>query len=116
MDSLSIQTAANLIDDILIETPPQNGVIKLGSSVIKIPTDKDGKKNETELDKLEIGIANNVKNILVDKIFYSHIKKHKFKDDMKSIVKTGANSNNSSKAYYFKAMHKYITHIPSFQL
>jgi baculoviral IAP repeat-containing protein 6 len=80
MDSTSIQSAANIIDDILIEAPSNTSVVKLGSSVIKVPNDKDAKKTDEDFSKLDIGIANNVKNILVDKIFYSHIKKHKLKD------------------------------------
>lgn len=79
MDSASMQSA-NIIDDILIEAPSNTSVIKLGSGVIKVPNDKDAKKTEEDFNKLDIGIANNVKNILVDKIFYSHIKKHKLKD------------------------------------
>lgn len=80
MDSLSLQTT-NIIDDIVIDTPPQIGTSKLAtnSNFIKLPNDKIVMNNETEMEKMESGLQNSAKN-LVDKIFYSQIKKHKYKD------------------------------------
>lgn len=82
MDSLSLQ-ATNMIDDIVIETPPQIGTSKLTQSTMsnfmKLPNEKIVMNNETEMEKMESGLQNSAKN-LVDKIFYSTIKKHKFKD------------------------------------
>lgn len=80
MDSLSLQ-ATNIIDDIVIDTPPQMGTSKLppNSNFIKLPSHKIVLNNETEIEKMESGLENSAKN-LVDKIFYSQIKKHKYKD------------------------------------
>lgn len=73
----------NVIDDIVIETPPQMqmgiGTSKLVTNehIIKMPNEKI--ILESELDKKfdsQYVLAKNV----VDKIFYSHMKKHKFKD------------------------------------
>lgn len=89
MDSMSMQSS-NIIEDILIESPGQNGVVKLGS--MKMPAQMEPKKNETELDKLEIGLANEMKNVFVDKIFYSQIKKHAKYDKLKSLIKTDGSS------------------------
>lgn len=81
MDSLPLQ-ANNVIDDIVIETPPQmqmsTGISKLanGPTIIKYPND-DKIILESELDKKfdsQYVLAKNV----VDKIFYSHMKKHKY--------------------------------------
>lgn len=113
MDSLSMQSS-NLIDDILIETPPQsqNGVITLlptlnnilPTNVIKMPTmvenpyeilietklsqeeqQKTGGSKTTKSEKFDMGSAN-VKTIF-DKIFNNQPKKHKYKDDKKSGIK-----------------------------
>lgn len=89
MDSMSMQSS-NIIEDILIESPGQNGVVKLGS--MKMPMQMEPKKNETELDKLEIGLTNEMKNVFVDKIFYSQIKKHAKYDQLKSLIKTDVSS------------------------
>lgn len=81
IDASSSQT--NVIDDILIETPPQMsiGTSKLvtNNHVIKMPTDKTIHHNDVELDKKYDSQYVLAKNV-VDKIFYSHMKKHKFKD------------------------------------
>lgn len=80
MDSLSLQ-ATNIIDDIVIDTPPQIGVgtskltaLKSHNSnfMIKPGSEKSVMNNETETEK------NSAKHF--DKIFYSQMKKHKFKD------------------------------------
>lgn len=88
MDSLSMQTA-NVIDDILIETPPQIGTSKLATNehIMKMPpNDKIIFNNETELEKKMESTYTLAKNV-VDKIFYSQIKKNKFKE---SYVKAAA--------------------------
>lgn len=76
IDSLSMQ-ATNIIDDIVIDTPPQFGTSKVvtNSNFMKLPNEKVTANNETEMEKMESSAKN-----LVDKIFYSQIKKHKFKD------------------------------------
>lgn len=82
MDSSSLN-AANIIDDIVIESPPQMsiGTSKL-NHVIKMPNDEKiiitSNANE-DLDKKYDSQYVLAKNV-VDKIFYSHMKKHKFKD------------------------------------
>jgi baculoviral IAP repeat-containing protein 6 (apollon) len=79
MDSTS--QAANIIDDIMIETPSQMniGTSKLVASdhVIKMPNETII-SNDVDLDSKnsQYMLAKNV----VDKMFYSHMKKHKFKD------------------------------------
>lgn len=82
MDAVSMQ-ATNIIDDIVIDTPPQIsvGTSKLvgNSNFIKMPNEKIVMNNETEMEKMESGLQSSAKN-LVDKIFYSQIKKHKYKD------------------------------------
>lgn len=89
MDSLSLQ-ATNIIDDIVIDTPPQIGN-SLGNSkssntnFIKMPNEKIVMNNETELEKMESGLQNSAKN-LVDKIFYSQVKKHKYKDPIEQKI------------------------------
>lgn len=94
MDSLSIQ-ATSIIDDIVIDTPPIIGSSKLGQTVIhqhnntnfiKLPNEKFVVHNETELEKMESGLQNSAK-VLVDKIFYNQMKKHKYKDTTKSSSK-----------------------------
>lgn len=110
--------SSNLIDDILIETPPQsqNGVITLlptlnnilPTNVIKMPTmvenpyeiiietklsqeeqQKTGGSKTTKSEKFDMGSAN-VKTIF-DKIFNTQPKKHKYKDDKKSGIKVVPN-------------------------
>lgn len=101
MDSLSMQ-ATNAIDDIVIDTPPIIGSSKLASvhqnnaTFMKAPND-----NETELEKMESGLANSAK-VLVDKIFYTQLKKHKYKDpfSMKSGSKSDAASLSSNMSIF----------------
>ena len=76
IDSTSVQTT-NIIDDILLENPAQNNIEPPNQNHIK----DDDKEN------LDDDIMNNVKNILVDKIFYSALKKHKLKDDINEMKK-----------------------------
>lgn len=78
MDSLLLQ-ATNIIDDIVIDTPPI-GPSKLATNTnfIKLPSEKIVMNNETEIEKME-GLQSTAKNF-VDKIFYSQIKNHKFKE------------------------------------
>jgi baculoviral IAP repeat-containing protein 6 len=92
MDSLSMQ-ATNVIDDILIETPAQvsAGTSKLSTSdhIMKMPNEDIKivfKNNENEMDKKMESTYTLAKNV-VDKIFYSQIKKNKFKE---SYVKAAA--------------------------
>lgn len=82
IDSVSVIQSTNIIDDILTDAPSN-------TCFIKLPHDsKDAKKSsEIDMDKYEIGMSNNVHKILVDKIFMSQLKKHKFKDDIKSCEK-----------------------------
>ena len=100
MDTISLQSS-NIIEDILIESPGQNGVVKLGS--MKMPTQMEPKKNEDPA-KFEIGIANELKNAFVDKIFYSQIKKHAKYDKLKSLIKT----DGSSKIFFVDNYWMYI--------
>lgn len=92
MDSLSMQ-ATNIIDDIVIDTPPQIGVgaskLSANTNFIKMPNEKIVMNNETEMEKMESGFKNSAKN-LVDKLFSSQFKKHKFKDmtDPKTLAKS----------------------------
>ena len=108
MDSLSMQSS-NLIDDILIETPPQsqNSVITMIPTLNNIPAtfitipkmgdtydiitetkkiqdkvDKKSEKKQKQVEKFDLGSAN-VKTIF-DKIFHTQPKKHKYKDDPKT--------------------------------
>ncbi|CRK88840.1 CLUMA_CG002660, isoform A [Clunio marinus] len=94
MDSLSLQ-ATNIIDDIVIDTPPQISVggpskFLTAGNLIKLPNDKVVLHNETEVEKMESGLQNSAKS-LVDKIAYTQIKKHKFKEssDHKWTTKPG---------------------------
>ncbi|XP_062534016.1 baculoviral IAP repeat-containing protein 6 isoform X2 [Armigeres subalbatus] len=76
VDSNNIQ-ATNIIDDFLMENMAQNNVEPVQNH-IKL----DEKEN------LDDDMMNNVKNILVDKIFYSALKKHKMKDDFNEAKKS----------------------------
>jgi baculoviral IAP repeat-containing protein 6 len=81
MDSLAMQ-ATNVIDDIVIETPQVGfGTSKLATSehLIKMPNEKITLMNETELEKKMDATYALAKNV-VDKIFYSQMKKNKYKD------------------------------------
>ena len=55
--------------------------------------------NETELEKMESGLTNSAK-VLVDKIFYSQMKKHKFKDPLKSIKSSDSASLSSNMSIF----------------
>ncbi|CAG9807884.1 unnamed protein product [Chironomus riparius] len=89
MDSISLQ-ATSTIDDILIETPPQIGTSKLAGNdhIIKMPNEKISFNNETELEKKIESPYALAKNV-VDKIFYSQIKKNKYKEPY---IKTGTSN------------------------
>ncbi|XP_021713190.1 baculoviral IAP repeat-containing protein 6 isoform X2 [Aedes aegypti] len=71
--------ATNIIDDFLMENTAQNNIEPVQNH-IKL----DEKEN------LDDDMMNNVKNILVDKIFYSALKKHKMKDDFINEAKKSA--------------------------
>lgn len=90
MDSIASQ-ATSIIDDILIETPPQIGTSKLigNEHIIKIPNEKISFNNDTEPEKKVESPYALAKNV-VDKIFYSQIKKNKYKEPY---IKTGTTSN-----------------------
>lgn len=77
-DSAMVQSN-HIIDDILLETPMDN--IQSTSAV-------SGTKKEAEKENLDDDMMNNVKNILVDKIFSSTIKKNKLKEDIKEAAKS----------------------------
>ncbi|XP_058461839.1 baculoviral IAP repeat-containing protein 6 isoform X2 [Malaya genurostris] len=87
VDANNIQTT-NIIDDFLMENSTQQNNIETVSNHIKM----DDKEN------LDDDMMNNVKNILVDKIFYSALKKHKMKDDIneakKMVEEIGAQNEN----------------------
>ncbi|XP_062702655.1 baculoviral IAP repeat-containing protein 6 isoform X3 [Aedes albopictus] len=78
VDASSMQ-ATNIIDDFLMENTAQNNIEPVQNH-IKL----DEKEN------LDDDMMNNVKNILVDKIFYSALKKHKMKDDYNEAKKSSA--------------------------
>lgn len=90
MDSLSLH-ATNIIDDILIETPPQIGTSKLvgNDHIIKMPNEKISFNNDNDVEKKIDSPYALAKNV-VDKIFYSQIKKNKYKEPY---LKTGNSSN-----------------------
>lgn len=94
IDSTSSQ-AANIIDDIVIETPPQQmiGTSKLVTNdhVIKMPNEKMIVTSEMDVDKKFDSQYMLAKNV-VDKIFYSHMKKHKFKDSVAGISESMLNN------------------------
>ncbi|KAG5670331.1 hypothetical protein PVAND_000606 [Polypedilum vanderplanki] len=87
MDSLSMQTS-NVIDDILVETPSQisAGTSKLTSNnehILKMPNEDIKivfKNSENEMDKKMMESTYTIAKNVVDKIFYSQIKKNKFKE------------------------------------
>jgi baculoviral IAP repeat-containing protein 6 (apollon) len=74
--------ATNVIDDIIIETPPQIGTSKLAENLkmLKTLNNKGPSSNETELHKKQMESTYALAKNVVDKIFYSQIKKHKHKD------------------------------------
>lgn len=91
--------ATNIIDDIVIDTPPHIGVGQIGVGPSKLTSSTNFQAqmakdkiviNETELEKMESSMQNSAKN-LVDKIFYSQMKKHKFKEPAGKIAKTDSN-------------------------
>lgn len=94
MDSMPMQSN-NVIDDIVIETPPQMqmgiGTSKLVTNehIIKMPNEKI--ILESELDKKYDSQYMLAKNV-VDKIFYSHMKKHKFKDTPNGVSESMLNN------------------------
>lgn len=69
IDANNIQ-ATNIIDDFLMENSTQNNIETVHNHM-----------KQEEKENLDDDMMNNVKNILVDKIFYSALKKHKMKDD-----------------------------------
>uniref|UniRef100_A0A1Q3FEM5 Dual E2 ubiquitin-conjugating enzyme/E3 ubiquitin-protein ligase BIRC6 n=1 Tax=Culex tarsalis TaxID=7177 RepID=A0A1Q3FEM5_CULTA len=78
VDANNVQ-ATNIIDDFLMENTAQNN-IETVQNHIKLE----------EKENLDDDMMNNVKNILVDKIFYSALKKHKMKDDFNEAKKSSA--------------------------
>lgn len=80
-DSTVIQSG-HVIDDIMLD-PPMNNL-----DTPHFAQAAGGSKKETDKDNLDDDIMNNVKNILVDKIFYSAIKKNKLKEDIKEAAKS----------------------------
>lgn len=74
--------STHVIDDIMLDTPMNN--LETGNFA---PTTSSSKK-EIDKENLDNDIMNNVKNILVDKIFYSTIKKNKLKEDIKEVAKS----------------------------
>ncbi|XP_058811824.1 baculoviral IAP repeat-containing protein 6 isoform X3 [Topomyia yanbarensis] len=86
VDASNIQ-ATNIIDDFLMENSTQNNIETVPNHI----------KMEDK-ENLDDDMMNNVKNILVDKIFYSALKKHKMKDDIneakKMVEEIGAQNEN----------------------
>ncbi|XP_065072528.1 baculoviral IAP repeat-containing protein 6 isoform X2 [Ochlerotatus camptorhynchus] len=76
VDANNVQ-ATNIIDDFLMENTAQNNIEPVQNHI----------KLE-EKENLDDDMMNNVKNILVDKIFYSALKKHKMKDDFNEAKKS----------------------------
>uniref|UniRef100_A0A336MXH4 CSON002646 protein n=1 Tax=Culicoides sonorensis TaxID=179676 RepID=A0A336MXH4_CULSO len=81
-DSAMVQSG-HIIDDIMLETPINN--LDSGTAM----TSGGGSKKETgDKENLDDDMMNNVKNILVDKIIYSAIKKNKLKEEIKEAAKS----------------------------
>ncbi|XP_055591797.1 baculoviral IAP repeat-containing protein 6-like isoform X1 [Uranotaenia lowii] len=91
IDSNNIQST-NIIDDFLMENTVQNNMETVQNHI----------KLE-EKENLDDDMMNNVKNILVDKIFYSALKKHKLKDDV----------NEAKKAEDLDAQNEHFNEIES---
>lgn len=80
-DSAMVQSG-HIIDDIMLETP-------INSLENAVSMASGGSKKESgDKENLDDDMMNNVKNILVDKIFYSAIKKNKLKEDIKEAAKS----------------------------
>ncbi|XP_055530487.1 baculoviral IAP repeat-containing protein 6 isoform X3 [Wyeomyia smithii] len=87
VDANNIQ-ATNIIDDFLMENNTQNNIETVQNHV-----KMDDKEN------LDDDMMNNVKNILVDKIFYSALKKHKMKDDFNEAKKTAEEIDSQNESF-----------------
>ncbi|XP_053681780.1 baculoviral IAP repeat-containing protein 6 isoform X2 [Sabethes cyaneus] len=87
VDASNIQ-ATNIIDDFLMENSSQNNIETVQNHV----------KMEDK-ENLDDDMMNNVKNILVDKIFYSALKKHKMKDDFNEAKKTAEEIDSQNESF-----------------